>query len=186
MPLNALLLVLVSATPDGGAPAGPLTDDEVAARARAVLAPLKKSLQEVTAKALEVGPDGGVEYFAKESQAAFKATSKGGVTAGWTSLQLRNQKNAPRAWVREVLRDFKMAAPGSSASKVVELPQGRRGYVEALWVKPACVTCHGDPIPPAFDERLKKRYPADESKGLWLNDLRGAFWVELEPKALGR
>ncbi len=185
MPTFLPLFCLLAAAPATPAePAAPLDDEALAARAKALLGPVKKELQEVATRALAKGADGGVAQFAKESQQAFKIAAPKGVTLGWTSLQLRNEKNAPRPWVRTLLRDFKLAAPGSTTAKVVELENGRKGYAEAIWMGGACVTCHGDPIPQAWDDKLTQKYPKDESKGLWLNDLRGAYWVEFDVPAL--
>ena len=111
---------------------------------------------------------------------------------GWkvarVSLKARNPMiGQPDAWEQQVLERFDEAAASGKGpaalqfSEIVSEPEGRYfRYMEALPVKPLCLTCHGTEhtIPPAVRERLKQEYPNDHATGYYAGEIRGAVTVK--------
>ena len=74
--------------------------------------------------------------------------------------------------------DAYLGDAGDRAARVVELPDGRSGYVEPILLQPLCITCHGEVLAPEIAARIGELYPADRAVGFNVGDLRGVFWVE--------
>lgn len=154
-------------------------DQKAAGRAKAVLAPFKKSLKETLTKALETSPEAAVEVCSKKAPELAKAAAKDGVVVGRAGNRLRNPGNKPPDWVGPVMEELAKAAPNTEATKVVRLPGGKRGYAEAIWVADQCTLCHGATVTPQLDARLKAAYPKDDARGYKPGDFRGVFWAEV-------
>jgi hypothetical protein len=148
-------------------------------RARAALAPFKAELLGALTTALaEGGPEAAIDVCRVRAPAVAAAASTEGVAVGRTGVRLRNRANAPQAWVKPLLAEYR-AAPTDTTSRAVRLRDGSVGYVEPIHVKPLCLTCHGDGVTPPLLARIREAYPDDEAVGFRENDLRGLFWVEL-------
>lgn len=183
--MSALLLLLLAAPPAPPAPARPPEgpDAAVVARARAALGPFKKELKETLTKALEQSPEAAIEVCAKKAPDIARAHSRDGVVVGRSALKLRNPANAPPAWLGPVMEELARLPSATEGSKLVTLPDGRRGYAEPIWTGDQCVLCHGAAVPPALDAKLKAAYPRDAARGFKPGDFRGVFWAELPPPA---
>lgn len=160
------------------------TDAAVTAKAQAALQPYKASLKGELTKALEESPERAVDVCAKRAPELARAASGPGVTVGRSAIRRRSPANAPRPWLAPVMDELARAPSGSAASKVVALPNGGRGYAEAIWLAPQCVTCHGSTVAPPVASAIAARYPDDHATGFAPGDFRGVFWAELEPSAL--
>jgi hypothetical protein len=163
-------------------PKGP-TDSEVAARAQAAIAPFKKSLKEALLEELAKSPVSAIDVCAEKAPALAKEASKDGIRVGRSSAKLRNQSNAPPAWLVPVMEELSKAPGGSAASRVVDLGGGRRGYAEAIWLEAPCLLCHGASIAPDVEAKITERYPKDAARGFQVGAFRGVFWAELAPPA---
>ncbi len=166
---------------DAGIAVAPM--DPAAARARAALGPYKKTLKETLVKALEQGPDVALDTCAKNAQALATKFSKDGVIVGRSALRLRNEKDAPRPWLGPVMLELSKARSETDAWKLVDAGAGKKGYAEAIWLKAECLTCHGDPLVPSVEMKLKTLYPKDAAKGFHLGEFRGVFWAEVDAPA---
>jgi hypothetical protein len=72
-----------------------------------------------------------------------------------------------------------LADPSDTQPRVVVLDSSRFGYVEPIYVKSLCLTCHGDNVAPAVREVIVELYPNDEAVGFQAGDFRGMFWVTM-------
>ena len=99
---------------------------------------------------------------------------------GRTSHKIRNTQNNPEAWMNEYLEKFKTtkADPQKIQSVVHKLPNGKRVYLEALYVQPKCLICHGDSVAKEVNDKIKSLYPADQATGFKLDEFRGFVWVK--------
>lgn len=159
-------------------------DDAVAAKARAALAPFKTTLREELGRALKTSPEQAIEVCAQRAPELARAASHDGVVVGRSALKLRRAANAPRPWLAPVMDRLSKEPSGSEAIEVVSLPDGRRGYAEAIWIAPPCLTCHGDNLAPSVADKLREKYPNDAARGFRAGEFRGVFWAELDPAAL--
>ena len=107
-------------------------------------------------------------------------------TDGWlvrrTSLKVRNPLNAPDEFEQEILKDFKQKkAEGWSIERLAYYKMKEYGettefrYMKAIPTRSICLTCHGENIPPAVEQKLNTEYPADKARGYREGDIRGAF-----------
>jgi len=107
-----------------------------------------------------------------------------GVVVRRTSLQYRNEANAPdeyeRAWLEKAAA---AAASATGTAEAVELPDGtwELRYMRPVQLAEMCTTCHGEAhqIPPAVGEAIARRYPGDRATGFKPGDLRGAISVRV-------
>ncbi len=159
-------------------------DALVTTRAQAALQPYKASLKAELTKALEESPERAVDVCARRAPELARASSGAGVTVGRSAIRRRSPANSPRPWLGPAMEELSRAPSGTPAAKVVALPNGGRGYAEAIWVAPQCVTCHGATLAPPIASAIAARYPDDHATGFAPGDFRGVFWVELEPSAL--
>lgn len=166
-----------------GAPAA-IPDDVVVTRARAALAPFKTTLREELGRALQASPERAIDVCAQRAPELARSASRDGITVGRSAIKLRSPANAPRPWLGPVMDKLSKAPSGAEAVQVVSLPDGRRGYAEAIWMGPPCLTCHGEALAPSIADKLRERYPNDAARGFRIGELRGVFWAELEPSAL--
>ncbi len=103
---------------------------------------------------------------------------------GWhvarTSLKLRNPKNAPDEWEREMLLQFeKRLASGEAFDKLVAVQHSDTQFklIKAIPTGALCLSCHGEQLPPEVGEALREHYPDDKATGFEVGEIRGAFVV---------
>ena len=118
----------------------------------------------------------------RSSRSRARRRSQRGISVGRTSHALRNPDNAPEAWLKPLLDEFLARPPQPGAGKVVELDGGGVGYVEPIYVKPLCTTCHGKAVDPALLAHIRELYPQDRALGFEPGDFRGLFWAKIAPK----
>ena len=131
------------------------------------------------------GPAGAMKVCAYQARAlADEVSARHGVTARRTSLRLRNPRNAPDPYEKELLaRLQEQFLAGTMPKDVFEASEadGRRGYryTKPLKIVPACLPCHGGPqeIPGEVRELLEERYPGDQATGYRAGELRGIVSV---------
>lgn len=146
-------------------------------RGAELLAPFKQDLQAALRAGLAEGPAEAVRACRLQAPALAAAHSKEGVRVGRSSHRLRNPANRPPAWVAPILQAW-AADPETSAARTVELPEGRRGYVEPIRMQALCATCHGEQLAPGVSTLLQALYPEDRATGFRVGELRGVFWAE--------
>jgi hypothetical protein len=146
------------------------------------LAPFKKRLMGALAYGLEEGPGEAISVCQMLAPEIAEELSSSGVEIGRTSHKLRNPGNLPKKWMQPLLDNF-VAAEGRPGPEVVTLADGGVGYVEPIYVKRMCLTCHGSDLSPELASRIDEHYPEDKARGFEEGDFRGLFWVEFKETA---
>lgn len=152
------------------------------AAARALDETLKKKM---SASMREVGPSGALAVCTYQAQAlAGEVEANQGVRVRRTSLKLRNPRNAPDAYEKELLIRLEgLRREGNLPVEVLEERRTSDGrvyrYAKPLLVEPMCLTCHGrgEEIPGDVRRELEVRYPKDTATGYKLGDLGGIVTV---------
>lgn len=153
---------------------------DAAARARAVLKPVKESFLETLTSMMAQGTEEAIAACRVMAPALTQAASKDGIEVGRTSHRLRNPANAPREWVKPFLDEFQKIPRDPEAFRTVSLPEGKTGFVEPIYVKPLCLHCHGTALAEPVLAKIQSLYPQDQATGFKEGDFRGLFWVEME------
>jgi len=155
-------------------------------KGRAASRALNRTLREkVKASMAEVGPSGTVAVCYYQAQAlAGEVSANEGVTVRRTSLRIRNPRNAPDPYEKQLLARLEtLHREGNLPAEVFEeqVTDGRRvyRYAKPLLVEPMCLTCHGrgEEIPEGVRRELEVRYPDDAATGYRPGDLRGIVSV---------
>ncbi len=98
---------------------------------------------------------------------------------GRTSERLRNPANTAPAWAVSAVTDH------GAAGTPLALEHGTDGLgvLFPIRIAPACLACHGseESLGEGVTEALTANYPQDRATGYAEGDLRGWFWVELQP-----
>ncbi len=147
-------------------------------RAVAAVDALRKDLGAALRGAMEKGgPMAAVEACRDQAPRITVSQASPGVEVGRTSHRLRNPKNAPRPWMEPLLAEYRGLPPAPGSYRVVDLGKGGTGYVEPIYLKPMCATCHGENIEPALHDEIRERYPEDRATGFRPDGFRGLFWT---------
>lgn len=99
---------------------------------------------------------------------------------GRTSHKIRNKKNEPLAWAQEYLNEYKGTFKGDKKKEFMihQLENGKKVYLEALYIQPQCLLCHGDKLSTNISQKLQQIYPEDSAIGFKLNEFRGFIWIK--------
>ncbi|MBT8107898.1 MAG: DUF3365 domain-containing protein [Gammaproteobacteria bacterium] len=153
---------------------------DATARGAKFLAPFKADLKAALLQGMESGPAEAVAVCRDQAPQIAAALSVDGVSMGRSSHRLRNPANAPQDWLAPIVAGF---ADGTFAlaPQVVDIGDGRTGYVEPIVVQPLCLTCHGTDVQPELAARIAELYPDDAATGFAAGDVRGVFWVAYRP-----
>lgn len=171
---GALLMLMTAACTETPPPV------DKAARGAELLAPFKAELKAALLQGMAPGPAEAVAVCRDRAPQIAAAMSVDGVSMGRSSHRLRNPANAPQQWLAPIVSAF---ADGTFelAPQLVDIGDGRTGYVEPIVVQPLCLTCHGTDVPPELAARIAELYPDDAATGFAAGDFRGVFWVEYRP-----
>lgn len=100
-----------------------------------------------------------------------------------TSLQNRNDKNAPDATDTQVMKVYEAEIKAKTFFptdiKVVEEGNTTRVY-KALVTRATCLKCHGEHIAPDIQNALKSGYPHDKATHFKEGSLRGVIVAEIQ------
>ena len=180
-----LLLAACSDAPDSSAPVVdmdvpvlPVYDEEVMKQQAAqVLLPFKQQLMQALQRGLEQGPAQAIDVCRLEAPAIATAAAVDGVEIGRSSFRLRNPANAPTIWQQVGLRHYQQSE--DREPMLINLENGRVGYMEPIVTAPMCLACHGSELSVDVKDVLAAQYPTDQATGYAAGDLRGVFWVTL-------
>jgi len=160
-----------------------MTDEERAIlKGRSAAAVLSDTLRGKLVDSMKAGgPSGAMKVCSYQAQALTREVEeREGVRVRRTSLKLRNPKNAPDEWERQVLsRLQEQARAGKTPEEVFEAAEeeGKKvfRYAKPLMVGPACIACHGSgaEISAQVRSMLQERYPEDRATGYKPGDFRG-------------
>ena len=147
------------------------------AEAVAAVSELRKRLGKALGTALSKGPAEAIGTCHTEAPRITAETSSSTVSVGRTSHRLRNPENAPADWMKPLLDDYREREPEPGSFRTVRLSENETGYVEPIYIKPLCLTCHGENVAPEILALIRERYPEDQATGFRLGDFRGLFWA---------
>jgi len=156
------------------------TNEALAERARAAQNALGSRLMaELSGAIAKQGAPGAIEVCSQIAPAiARRVSDEHGVRIGRTSWRLRNPENTPPAWARRSIERR------VETQRVWRHESGTLAMLTPIRVNTLCLQCHGsgDQISDETRERLDELYPEDEATGFAEGDLRGWFWVEVDPE----
>ena len=156
-----------------------------AARGKAIIGELKRSLVGALTEAMGQGVPAAIDVCHREASKLAAAVARDGATVGRATRKPRNPANLATGWQAEALTRFEQAhAAGTPLDRETfsrVLPGGRIAYAEPLVIQPLCTACHGTSLAPEVTAALAERYPDDQATGYAPGDLRGLAWVELPP-----
>lgn len=145
---------------------------------------LKQSLvKELTQKIKDKGTTEAVMFCQANVGVIAKSAAKdylGRYEFGRTSHKWRNEKNAPTDWMSTYLSKYqgKKKDDIRKATLIHRLPDGKRVYLEPLFVQPLCLQCHGESLRPEVKEKISQLFSKDKATGFKLNEFRGFIWVK--------
>ena len=142
-----------------------------------ILVAYKQNLHSTLRAGLAEGVVEAISACNVDAQDIAEDLSVNGVRMGRTSHRLRNPKNAAPDWVKPVLEGY-ISGAGDLAPVQMRISDERMGYVEPIYLQPACTACHGNDITGAVAGKIAELYPQDRALGFEAGDLRGVFWVE--------
>jgi hypothetical protein len=145
--------------------------------AEKILLPFKQDLQRALREGLSKSPVEAISACRQQAPKIAERLSQGGVRVGRTSHRLRNPENRSPEWARPILEEY-LADPSARTPRTLSLPDGRKGYVEPIYMQLLCLTCHGESLATDVAAEIKRRYPRDEAVGFEAGELRGVFWLE--------
>lgn len=173
-----VILLLLAVAACGGRPE-PVSEADVE-KAQAALRPFKQELTTALTGAMEQGPEHALDVCQLRAPEIASELSKEGLVMGRTGHRLRNPANAPAPWMKPLLAAYQ-DDPQARAPRAVRLDDGGFGYVEPIYVKPLCLTCHGKTLSPSVREKIATLYPDDQAIGFEEGDFRGLFWMTMPP-----
>jgi hypothetical protein len=99
---------------------------------------------------------------------------------GRTSHKIRNPENAPKDWATSYLQAYQGKRKEELPQSFIlhQLPNGKRVYMEPLFVEARCLLCHGEKISQNVSDKIKELYPKDVARDFKLGEFRGFIWVK--------
>ena len=154
---------------------------KIAHQAKQALMPLKKGLMKALKSSIKTkGAVASISMCKTKAPSITKSAQQKNFELGRTSNKLRNLSNAPKTWIQPYLKKYQNSKAGDLPShQLVALKDNRFGYLEPIYLKPLCLTCHGENLSPKVKNKLVALYPKDQATGYKLGEFRGFFWVEL-------
>nr|WP_243749633.1 DUF3365 domain-containing protein [Pseudoteredinibacter isoporae] len=104
------------------------------------------------------------------------------ISAGRTSLKIRNPQNLPDTWQKTQLQIFDQeqnkGLQPSYRYRVIQ-QEGRPvlEYISPIPTQGLCLNCHGEVLNMEVTETLRDLYPEDQARGYKAGDIRGAFII---------
>ncbi|HXV76794.1 MAG TPA: DUF3365 domain-containing protein [Candidatus Polarisedimenticolaceae bacterium] len=156
--------------------------------ARTVTDALGKELVAALFRELESGSAvGAIDVCAVRAQQMTAAYAEQGTRVRRVSRRFRNPANEPDAYESRKLAEFEsMQQRGElpTESVAVVLQDGKRTlrYMRPILLKPPCKMCHGpvSEIDRQVLDAIHARYPGDRALGFSVDEVRGAFSVEID------
>lgn len=160
------------------------SEDTFEIEAKALATDLKMSLMKnLTEKMAKDGPVEAVPFCHANVKPIAKGAAKDRISKfefGRTSHRVRNTGNAPQTWANKYLKEFEGKKKGDikMTSIIHRLEDGKRIYMEPLYVEAKCLLCHGENVSKNVNDKILKLYPQDKATGFKLGEFRGFVWVK--------
>ncbi|MFP5490070.1 MAG: DUF3365 domain-containing protein [Bacteriovoracia bacterium] len=98
---------------------------------------------------------------------------------GRSSHKIRNLENKTQDWMAPYLSEFqKSNAKNPSKAQIHIFSNGKKAYLEPLYVGPQCLTCHGEVLAGELKTKISELYPTDQAIGFKLGQFRGLIWIK--------
>lgn len=101
---------------------------------------------------------------------------------GRSSHKIRNTANGPQEWMKPHIESFIGTSfdktKVTTYGKTGKLPNGKKFYIEPLFVQAQCLACHGENVAQNVSNKINELYPTDKAKGFMINEFRGILWVK--------
>jgi hypothetical protein len=159
-------------------------DDKFVSEARSLASDLRQSLMNnLSEKITKDGVEDAVSFCHVNVKPIAKAAAKNRLDKyefGRTSHKVRNAENKPQPWAMQYLKEFEHTKKGEIKKDYIihQLDQGKRVYLEPLFVEAKCLMCHGENIQQKVSTKIKELYPEDKATGFKLGEFRGFIWVK--------
>lgn len=160
------------------------TEDQFVKEAGSLATDLKQSLMKnLSDKISKEGVVAAVPFCHANVKSIAKGAAKERIEKyefGRTSHKIRNVSNNPQPWSVNYLKEFEGKKKGEIAKShiVHKLENGKRIYMEPLYVEAKCLLCHGDKVSTDVSSKIKELYPEDKATGFKLGEFRGFIWVK--------
>ena len=153
-------------------------DEKIMSEIESFQSNLKTTLQSAIKKD---GLVGAIEVCQKASPLAEKEFSSNKMVIRRVSQKTRNILHKPDDFEMTVLKIWqsKLVHGKKPAVFTTETEDGYR-LMKPIYVKGACLQCHGENIAPAVRQKITALYPGDKAISYKEGDLRGAFSVILK------
>lgn len=156
-------------------------DDAFVQEASSLSKKLKEGLIKSVSEKIQIdGVEKAVEFCHLNVKAIAKNAAKKEVNKfdfGRTALKIRNKNNRAQPWMMQYLEKFKSTKPGEISPVVHELSDGKRFYLDPIYVQPVCLNCHGENVKPEVLKKISQLYPEDQAVGLKIGEFRGFIWI---------
>jgi hypothetical protein len=99
---------------------------------------------------------------------------------GRTSHKLRNEQNKMADWAEPYLKDFQGKKKSEMKKDFIihQMPNGKKVYLEPLYVQAQCLICHGSSVDQEVKNKINELYPKDLATGFELDEFRGFIWIK--------
>lgn len=152
--------------------------------AKSLASDLRMSLmQNLSEKISKEGVEQAVPFCHANVKAIAKGAAKDRIEKfefGRTSHKVRNAANNPQPWADNYLKEFAGSKKGEIKKDYIlhKLENGKRVYLEPLYVEAKCLLCHGENVASTVSAKIKELYPNDKATGFKLGEFRGFIWVK--------
>lgn len=168
--------------------------DAVAPEAEARAAALadrfqKELLTALTAAMQNGGPASAVGVCSTIAPSiARNLSEESGATVRRTALRTRNPAAEPDTLERRTMENWSEAPMGVDGrpAQWSGWDGGEYRYMRAIPTMPMCLTCHGENVAPEVKAAIQAHYPSDQATGFKAGQMRGAFSIQWDEKALQR
>ena len=147
---------------------------------------LKSSLMKnLSEKIKKDGVESAIPFCHENVKPIAKAAAKDYLTRyefGRTSHKIRNNSNEAQEWMKPYIEAFAGEKFDSTKvhtyGKYGTLANGKKVYVEPLFIQAQCLTCHGEAVSQNVSNKINELYPNDKATGFKLNEFRGIVWIK--------
>lgn len=158
--------------------------DSFEGEARQLATDLKTALvTQLNQKITENGPIGAIPFCHAEVKTIAQGAAQDRATKfefGRTSHRIRNTANTAQTWMKPYIREFegKTLVQAPKKTLIHSFKNGKKAYLEPLFIQPQCLTCHGESVAPEIHARIRELYPNDRAMGFKQGEFRGFLWVK--------
>ena len=145
--------------------------------AKSFLRPIKKAFMGELKEGLKEGPYNAIDSCHIKAPHLIEHDKSDRFEVGRTSLKIRNPQNKPKKWMLPILAEYQKSSADQPLNPKVHNVNGKRVYVDPIYLKPVCMNCHGK-IRGSVGKRIKSLYPNDKAVGYKTGDFRGLFWIK--------